>query len=123
MSGPASGASVWLFSDDLIFARRIAAAVVPHSVPFHRIGEADLDRLPMHRGLLILDLDKGIDLLGRAISHARLADPDEWHVCGYGAHIDAAGLLALRRAGADRVTSRSQLLRDLQSIIRESISR
>jgi hypothetical protein len=117
-----AGGTVWLFSDDQIFSDRIASVAVSRAIPFRRIAEADLAELPSRRGLLILDLDKGIRSLNRAIALARSAGPDAWHVCGYGAHVDAEGLRAMREAGADRVISRSRLLQTLELIITESIT-
>jgi hypothetical protein len=114
--------SVWLYSDDLVFSERIASIVTPRSIPFRRIAEKDLADLSTRRGLLILDLDKGMVPLARAIDVARTAGPGTWHICGYGSHIDANGLRALRDAGADRVTSRARLIQTLELIIAEELA-
>ncbi len=122
MADTSDAGSVWLFSDDLIFTDRIASIVSSRSIPFRRIAEQDLPDLPSQRGLLILDLDKGIPSLTRAINVARSSGPGAWHICGYGSHIDAEGLRALRDAGADRVTSRSRLLQTIELVIAESVT-
>ncbi len=114
--------SVWLYSDDLIFSDRIGSIVSSRSIPYRRIMEQDLAELSVQRGLLILDLDKGILSLTRAINVARTAGPGAWHICGYGSHLDAEGLRALRDAGADRVTSRSRLLQTLELVIEEYVT-
>jgi hypothetical protein len=118
-----TNASIWLYSDDQIFSDRIASTASSLSIPFLRIGEGDLPTLPSHRGLLIVDLDRGLAPVQHAIALARSAGPGSWHICGYGAHVDAAGLQALRDAGADRVVSRSSLIQTLQDIIQEAITR
>ena len=123
MAESGSSAGIWLYSDDQIFSDRIASTASSLSIPFLRIGDADLANLPSHRGLLIVDLDKGLTPVQRAIALARSADPDSWHICGYGAHVDADGLRALRDAGADRVVSRARLMQNLQDIIQESLTR
>jgi hypothetical protein len=117
-----AGGSIWLYSDDQIFSDRIATTAASRSIPYRRLTEAELAGLPSHRGLLLLDLDKGAASLARAIAFARSAGQDAWHVCGYGSHVDAEGLRVLRELGADRVTTKSRLLQTLELIITESVA-
>lgn len=118
--GPKTG--VWLYSDDRIFTDRIASVAASLSVPFRRIGDEDLTGLASQRGLLLLDLDMGVAAAKRVIALSRSTCPGNWHVCGYGSHVDSIGLRALRDAGADRVVSRAHLVRNLQQIIQEVVT-
>jgi hypothetical protein len=122
VTDPLAVGSVWLYSDDLIFTERVSSAAAARAIAFRRLGDADLRDLSSQKGLLIVDLEKGIDRIARAITHARHAGPNAWHICGYGSHVDLDGLRALRELGSDRVLSRASLMRDLELIIKESVT-
>lgn len=123
MTDPQVDGSVWLYSEDLIISERVSTAAALHSTAFRRVGDGDIGDLATGKGLLIVDLEKGIDRITRAITHARRAGVGAWHICGYGSHVDMEGLRGLREAGSDRVLSKASLLRDLELIIIEEVAR
>jgi hypothetical protein len=108
---------LWTFTQDLLFSSRIASAAERKGIEYRRIGEGDFTDLDAEGGLLLVDLDIGVDSARRALIAARQDDPNRWFLCVYGAHVDREGLATMQTAGADLVLSRSRLLGRLETIL------
>jgi hypothetical protein len=119
MADPSRPARVWAVTADLLLGSQITSAARGRGHALRRIGPEQIDQIPAEGGLLFVDLDLGIAVVARVMDRIRALGPDAWHVCAYGSHVDAAGLLAAKQAGADRVLSRSKLVTSLQTIFEE----
>ena len=110
---------VWLFAREGLLDDRIAATAETRDLAFRKIGFGEIDELESTGGLLLIDLDMGIDTVRQAIGRARGLGEDLWYICGYGSSLDAEALRTLREIGADRVLSRSRLVSNLEHILLE----
>lgn len=118
-------ALIVVLSRDLMITSRLTSEAQSAGIELRRIDSPELleavakDR----RGLLLLDLDMGLPTIEQVVRRARAIDAGAWHVCGFGSHVDGAGLRGMREAGADQVLSRSRLIQQMRALIAEYRSR
>ncbi|MDM7915770.1 MAG: hypothetical protein QUU85_10995 [Candidatus Eisenbacteria bacterium] len=119
---PPGARRVVLLSDDLIFSSRIEAIAKRLRLAFRRISQLEAGAaLDSPGGVLLVDLDAGIEAIRHAIDAARAGGQTEssWSIWGFGSHVDAGGLRALREAGTDQVWPRSASVRLLEVSLHE----
>ncbi len=111
----------YFLSASLLLPSRIEPVMRAAEVPFRRIQPADLLEIRAAGGILLLDLDIGVEEARAIIRQLRDDPAPVWRVCVIGSHVDREGLQAMREAGADRIVSRSHFVTHMQVIINELV--
>ena len=105
--------TVLVVCDDLLFWSRIQGAAQAAGVPVRRV---DGPPVPGPVRLVLVDLSvKSLDPFACAESWKRAPEPPE--LIAFGSHVDLEALSRARKAGFDRVLTRSAFVRELPALL------